>query len=370
LVKALLWIPALWALAFDWYAGPFSFTPAYLAVPIAAYLGQRYGRRALWLVALGGLPLAPPLEWYTFVSLPSALDVYLVALAVCALAADEHPLAERAPRFGPPLLAAALVVMPWTMSIYGFELAEMRIGVVFGFIGLLWFLLFLLGWSVFPARQAVAALALAAAVGMVFDMIMPEVGRHLAWEYRLDSPAAFLIGIAYFATGRLWALMLRTRTVPLPPAHAYGAVLLVAAVALGYTVNRAALNAIGFEAHALPRWGYVLGAPLGLPIAGLLGGLLLGQRGIAVAVLAVPVFWALDAFALSGFRLPLNEFAAALHQPLAVLAFGLLGLAMGRRALGTEMPGQVRRSGFAAVRPESKKIRVGALRPRDGYAGT
>jgi len=40
-VKALLWIPALWALAFDWYAGPFSFTPSYLAIPLAALLGHR-----------------------------------------------------------------------------------------------------------------------------------------------------------------------------------------------------------------------------------------------------------------------------------------------------------------------------------------
>jgi len=363
-LKALLWIPALWALGFDWYAGRLSFTPAYLAVPIAAYLGQRYGRRALWLVGLGGLPLLPPLESYAFVSLASALDVYAVALVVCALAADERPLAERVPRFGLPLLAVALAALPWTISFYGFELGGVRIGVVFGFTAMLWFLLFLFGWSAFPARQAVAALALAAAAGIGLDTIVPEVRRHLLWAYRLDSPAAFLMGMAYFAAGRLWATMLRTRASPLPPRYAYALVLFVAVVAaLGYTANRAAFNAIGFEGHILPRWSYLVGAPLGLPLAGLLGGLLLGRRGIAVAVLAVPVFWTLDAFTLSGFRLPLGEFAAQLHQPLAVLAFGLLGLAMRGRALGTEG-----RLYVARIWVGSKKIGVRALRPRDGYA--
>jgi hypothetical protein len=362
-VKALFWIPALWALAFDWYAGPFSFTPAYLIIPIAAYLGQRYGRRALWLVGLGGLPLAPPLESYAFVSPAAALDVYVVALAVCALAADERPLAERAPRFGAPLFVAALAVLPWAISIYGFELGDVRIGVVVGFTGLLWFLLFLLGWSAFPAGTAVLALAAAAAAGMWLGAIVPEAGRHLGWYYRLDSPAAFLISFVYFAAGRLWATMLRTRAAPLARRDGYALVLLVAALALGYLANRGALIAMGFDAGALPRYGFLLGAPLGLPLAGLLGGLLAGRRGIAAAVLAVPVFWALDAFALSGFRLPLREFSAPLHQPLAVLAFGLLGLGMRSRALGTEGRARKKRIG---VRPQ--EIWVRALKPRDGYA--
>ena len=364
-VKALLWIPALWALAFDWYAGPFYFTPSYLIIPIAAYLAQRYGPRAIWLVALGGLPLAPPLESYTFVSLASALDVYAVALAVCALAADERPFAEWAPRFGLPLLAALLAVLPWTISLHGFELAGVRIGVVVGFTAILWFLLFLFGWSGFPSRRAVAALALAAAAGMAAHAIVPEGGRHLGWDYRLDSPAACLMAVAYFAAGRLWATMLRTHTAPLAPRYAYALVLLVAAVGLGYFVNRGVLAAMGFQAHALPRWGFLLGAPLGLPLAGLLGGLLAGKRGIAAALLAIPVFWTLDAFALSGFRLPLHEFAAALHQPLAVLAFGLLGLAMRRRALGTESQAAWN---FVAARPQLEQFGFRALKPRDGYA--
>ena len=110
--------------------------------------------------------------------------------------------------------------------------------------------------------------------------------------------------------------------------------LIVAAVAMGYVVNRSALVAIGLEPHALPRYGFLLGAPLALPVTGLLGALLLGRRGLALAVLAVPAFWVLDAFALSGFRLPLHDFRAPLHQPLCVLGFGLLGLAMRGRALG------------------------------------
>jgi hypothetical protein len=351
--KALLWIPALWALAFGWHASPVEFTPVFLAVPLAALLGERYGRRALWLVAIGGLPLLAPFASFGFVTLGSAPDVYVVALAVCAIVVSERPVAERVARFGGPLFAAALVLLPMTMSVGGIELHGLRIDVVFGFTGLFWLLLFLLGWSNFPAGWALASLALAMAAGMWLHTLAPADGRvffggpqaqlplfgltrmvHLWWDYRFDTPATFLVGVGYFASGRLWAEMLRTRAAPLAPRDAYALLLLVAALALGFFVNRAALLAIGFEADALPRYGFLLGAPLALPLMGLFGGLLLGRRGIAVAVLAVPAFWALDAFAMSGFRFPLRAFSAGVHQPLCVLGFGLLGLAMRERALG------------------------------------
>src|ERR1043166_5723047 len=84
--------------------------PSSLATPLAALLGHRYGPRALWLVALGGLPLLPPLASHSIVALTSAPDVYVVALAVCALASDERPLVAQAPpRMSLALFAAVLV---------------------------------------------------------------------------------------------------------------------------------------------------------------------------------------------------------------------------------------------------------------------
>ena len=86
-----------------------------------------------------------------------------------------------------------------------------------------------------------------------------------------------------------------------------------------------------------------------------------------MAVLAVPAFWALDAFAMSGFTLPLRAFSAPLHQPLCVLGFGLLGLAMRSHALGA--------GAAARLAPRLRgddglwgKIGVRAPKPRDGYA--
>src|SRR5262249_49971020 len=63
-----------------------------------------------------------------------------------------------------------------------------------------------------------------------------------------------------------------------------------------------------------------------------------------------PLFWLLDAFAMSGFGLPLRTFSIALHQPLAVLGFGLIGLAMRGRALDPEV--QRAPSGWLWFTPE------------------
>jgi len=76
----------------------------------------------------------------------------------------------------------------------------------------------------------------------------------LWWDYRLDSTAAFLAGVAYFGAGHLWAEMLRTRASPLPPRRAYALVLAVALLARHPSAReRVALDEQGFTHAVLER---------------------------------------------------------------------------------------------------------------------
>lgn len=362
---ALLWIAAFWLLALAWNFGPIGFAPSLLAIPLAAMLGQRYGRRALWLVALGGLALLPPSVSYGWLTKIAALDVYAVALAVCALAADERPLAERLPRFpGAAVLAAALVLLPLVFSPWGTDFGgrdEWRIGLAFSFVAIFYFVLFLLGWSGFSSRWTVAALALGTAAGIWLETVVPPDGRallggpaaelplfgltathYLWWDYRLDTSAAFLTGVGWFAGGRLWGRMLRTRAQPIASPYAYALVIGLVALALGSMLNRELIGALGFDPRALPRYAILLGSGLALPLAGLAGGLLLGKRGVLVAAAAVVLFWGLTALLIGGLSL-------AAHELFVVAGFGLMGAALRERALGTESAWPVRRWALGAA---------------------
>ena len=358
---AWLWIPALWLTALAWNSGPISFSPYLLAIPLAALLGARYGYRALWLAAIGGLPLLPPSMSYGWLTKVAALDVYVVAIAACVLAAQGRPLAERLPRIPrPAVLAAALVVLPTAFTVWGTDFLGIRFG--FSFVATFYFLLFLLGWSGFPVRWTIAALALGTVAGMWLETVVPPDGRALfggpeaelplfgptrlhllSWDYRLDTPAAFLTGLAYFGAGRLWAAMLRTRTPPLASPYAYALVLGLVALALGSVLNSELLAAVGLEPRAPPRYALVLGSPLALPLAGLAGGLLLGKRGAVAAVAAVAFFWALTALLLLYFRAPSQAWSIAAHEPLVAAGFGLLGARLRELALGIEAAWPVRR---------------------------
>lgn len=355
---AWLWIPALWLLALRWhFGGPFSFSPSLATIPLAAMLGARYGRGALWLVALGGLPLLPVWVRYAHVTVVAAIDVYLIALLVCTWAADERPLAERTPRFRrPALLAVALLLLPFSVSIWGADLpGQNGMGITFIFGALLFFLLFLMGWAGLPAHWVFAGLGLATLTGMWLLSAFPTDGRAIfggpqaelpffgttrlhfvGWGHALDTPAAFLIAIAWFAAGALWARMLRTRTVPVRATYAHGVVVLLALLAFGLLLNRCALAAAGYPPAKLPFYGLVLGSLYAVPLAGLLGGLLLRERGILILVLAVALFWALDPFLLSRFKFPVPTLSAAPQDPLLLIAFGLLGARMREHALGAE----------------------------------
>jgi hypothetical protein len=359
--RAWLWVPGLWLTAVAAQFGPVRVWPALLAIPLAAMLGAHLGRRGLWLAALGLWPLLPPAASVGPWTKIAALDVGVVALAVCALAAQQRPLAERLPRLpGPAALALSLVLLPVAFVPWGTEVGGpggWRLSLAIGFVAIFHYLLFLTGWRGIAVGRTAGVLALATVAGMWLETVMPADGRalfggpaaelplvgmvrlhHLTWDYRLDTPAAWITALGWLGAGRLWARLLATRTVPLAPPVAYAVVVGLSALALGSLLNRQLLDALGLDSHALPRAGILLGSAHALPLAGLTAGLLLAGRGVGVAVAAVLAFWAIDAW--------LSDFAMVslpLHEPLVAAGFALVGTRMHEHALGRAIPWATRR---------------------------
>lgn len=350
-----LWMPALLLVALQWrLLQSVTLSASELAIPIAALLGHRYQRRGLAVVALGGLLL--PIGWsYAFVSVGPHLDLYLAALLVCALAGAKRPLVESVPSFRPSLLFfATLLMLPLAIWLYGANVGDVRVVVVLRFHALLYLLLFTLGLARFRVGLVIAALAACTLLGILletlglprdartlfgdsraqFPLFGPTELRYLWIGYGLDSPAAFLTGLGYFLVGREFASLEESHPLaPMPWYRTYGAVLLLAVLALGSELNRYAIS--GRTGVPLPPYFRLLGSFFALPCAALLGGLLLRYRGLFMVLVLVPLFWWLDGLLRSGFNFRTPWLFLPLHEPFSVLGFGALGLALRDIALRT-----------------------------------
>lgn len=320
-----LWIPVFWFLCLEWTLGPLSLSTLLLTIPLAALLGARHGRAALPFVAIGGLLLLPVyVSAASLIKFGGRLDIYIVALIVCALAAGSSTVLERARRCSAlPYLIAAFVVFPAVLNLSLYRSGGLFIGLAFQLLGLLYFFLFLLGRARCPALPTVALLIIATVAGMYFVSLPSPAtpSARLELTYRLSTPAAFMAGIAFFFAGRLWARRVENPArPPLPSFWAYALLVLVTALALGWLIDRTVLEAIGDYMPPLPgRSLRLLGSSFAMPLAGFLGGLLLGKPGIAASVLLVFLFWALNTFAY-------GSYWVALDGPLIAFFFGLLGL--------------------------------------------
>jgi hypothetical protein len=316
--------------------------PSYLLVPLAAWLGRRYGVLGIVTVAVGGIAALFPSYQAGPFNVGGMPDVYIIALWVSiACAADDPPRAL----IGSWKLfrssfafAAALVLFPISLSLGAHQFEDGgALSLWVGLRPLLLFGLFLFGLAGFPPKHAIVGLVLATVIGIAiryfeiddqasaavaaqFDPDAPWI-NNFSIRYRLDDLAGLATGLGYFFAGRL--VDRRRAGVAAESAfwrHPYLTI-------VGLTLLASAGIAVGLLLRALPpafeRLG-VYGDYYALPIAAFLAGFLLHYRGIAInLVLFVAVVAGGN---LAAIYLGPASLSASLEQPLFCLAFGMLGL--------------------------------------------
>lgn len=325
----------------------------HLVIPLAAWLGARYGRRGFAVVVLGGLPLL--VSWrYAALFGGSCLDIYLAALVVCTLATSSSW--PRIQRFRLPSAAActlAFVLLPLSIGFYGSDAGEFTYQLALEFSALLYLFVFLLGAAGFSTRVFAALLAGCTLFGMTLELLqlpenaeqlfggpyaeLPILGytrlRPLWMEYGLDSPAYLFTTLGWFAAGRQVASLSEGHAVHIPWYRSWLPVALLALVGLGWETNTYVLTLItGSEP---PPAFNMLGAFYALPCAALMAGLLLRWRGIWMVLALVLLFLLLDGLIRGRFDLLDIQPLFDLRDPAAVLGYGVLGIALRNRLLGT-----------------------------------
>ncbi len=368
-LRGWIWLPLLLVVSLRWsVAGSLTLAAAELAVPVAAFLGYRFGHRGIWITALGGLLLPVGFRFQALASVPR-LDIYLAALLVCFLAASSKPLRLWLARWrASPCFFLAFLLLPLAVGLLGGEFGSLVLFLALRFSALFFLFAFLAGVSPISGRLFVMTLAGFTLAGMLLEAVglpqdgreffggpkaeLPLVGmmdlRYLWATYGLNSPASWLAGIGYFHAGRMLRRMLAGGFSERPGPAVWGAVLLLALVGVGGELNRFAAQALA--GANVSSFMLVLGSFYALIGAALLGGLLLRWCGVMAVFSLVMLFWGVDAALRSGLDFSQVRLWMPLEEPLAVLGFGMLGIALRHLALHIDTPWwSPRWTGFALL---------------------
>ncbi|MEZ5831140.1 MAG: hypothetical protein R3D05_08160 [Dongiaceae bacterium] len=328
--------------------------PAYLLVPVAAWLGRRYGRHGAITVAAGAVAVAfLDFELGPF-AFGGALGLSIVAIWIAIVCSKPNPLDALAGGAKPfrslALFVVALVVLPISKSLEIHEFDQggaLRLSVALQPFFL--FALFLFGLAGFPPRRAVIGLAAATFAGMAIRIFRVDAAllemlnnatepestwfRDFWFRYQLNDLGALATGLASFFTGRLverWRAAGR-----LSSGLAQHPYLIVGGLSL-----LAALGTLATQLLSpLPEVAQLTGLNGdydALIVASFLAGLLLGHRGTAFCLgLFVLLIGASNALA---FWLDRGVLAVDIEQPVICLAYGMLGVAARVLLTGAPIP--------------------------------
>ncbi len=316
--------------------------PACLLVPVAVWLGRRFGTQGVFVTAIGMLAALLPAYRVDGAEFGGAPDIYVMALWACLAAAKDDPLRGLIGAGGlfrsPAFFVLALVVLPvsiW-LGVHDFEDGA-SMSLYAGLRPLLLFGLLLFGLAGLPTRLAVAGLVAATIAGIavsrfqVDEMLSQAIGagidpeapwvNRFSLQYRWDDVAALVTGLACFFAGRTlkdWRAGARTG------AGLWRRPMLAVA---GLTLLAVAGTLVGQWMPDVPE----ALAPLGvygdyyaLPVASFMAGFLRRHLGVAAAfglLLALLIGSNAAAYVLDR-----GIAAVSLEQPLLVLAFGTMGL--------------------------------------------
>jgi len=310
-----------------------------LLIPLAAYLGSRYGRDALFWVAVGAFPF--PVLWradgLTFAG--TSVDEYFVALIVCAWAAFPQELSSHNPLIrSKTAVYAALFLLPLAVGLSYGASSSLTLSLSWTLSALFYLLLFDLGLKSFPWRPLVLFLGAVTAANVFIVTIIGLLGGSLSEfdlsnEYRLspgnalNSPSEFVIAVAWFSLGRLVRAIETERRMAISPLWACGAVVVLLAIGLGRTLE-SEIFARAFGAP-LPEQFALLGGYGALWCGAVLAGLALRRLGLLLAVAITALWWLLDVVVL-GF----HSFFIDTGTIGTVIGFGVLGIGLRDRLLG------------------------------------
>jgi hypothetical protein len=308
----------------------FSFYTPYLLVPFAALLGRRYGVSGVVSIALGGLALVPSISghWGGFGGSPA---LYLIALAVAAIAALPRPLAEclRWPEedraawwlgFAAPFLLVLYIGTGRMESAGG----GLHLSFGFGFSSLGYFLLFVLGARGARMTALLLGLAAAAALGwtlMAMGLLMRPHGA-LYLSIRPLQPSAVLGALAMTFAGAATSDFLGGR----PLASFWQRPYWVVAALVVLWFGPAPIAALPVDSGFV-RTLHILQVAAALPLAAFMAGLLRGARGVifvTVLVAGLTLVWTVVVLAMEG-GARFNLGGVALEAPFVAAAYGVMG---------------------------------------------
>ena len=330
---SVLFVPPLLACSSPLIGG-YSFSANYLVVPLAALLGSRYVLTGVIFVALGGLAFVVNIggTWGEIGGNPA---LYLVALAVAAIAASTRPLAEwqRWPAdermagwlaFAAPFMLAleagtAYMRLPDTGLWFAFR---------FPFAPLGYFLLFAMGARAVRLRWPFAGLIAAAALTWALERNGLLAGSsRAAFFVAVEAlrPATALAALAAFwAGGAMKSLLHGGGT----PAFWRRPGIVVPVLALLWFVPE-----ITGSVQAK-----LAGAAAVLSLAAFMAGLLRGARGVVLVSALIPALllaWAAAAWLLPDFfARNFRTVRMPAEAPLVAAAWALLGAKLGQMRSG------------------------------------
>ncbi len=323
----------------------------WLILPLALWLGQRYGRMGLAVVALGGLGL--PLYFsYDFFILPAHPDIYLAALYLAWLTGRPEPLlrltSSTLPAWALPLILGLLAL---SLGLWGERYSgDIKLQAVLHFRALLYLFVFSLGLSRVSLGVALGSLIGVTLFGVLLEGLqlprdaavwlgairadLPLLGltelKYLKLAFILDTPAELLAVTGYLLLGRtLRGAQPATKKQTLHPGLA--AVLLgLLLLGLGRELNLWLVNAVVDPDYRrfwkLPTYWRWFGAAEAIPLAALIAGRYLGYPGLVALLAGVVVMWGLEGGLRAGFELPQFRPYISLSTPLYVFGFGSVGI--------------------------------------------
>jgi len=362
--------------------GSLSLAPTMACIPLAVFMGHRYGIRGLVTVVIAGIFLVLRVEFET-IRLGGHASIYLLALMACIVAQRKVSMSDFATA---PPSARSLILVPLlslSVGLWGREVeifdADFLLSLDISLQLVAYAVLFVFGlrngslWRVGIILVVTLIIGLAtreAGLPIIASKVLdanhadlPVIGLvdldYVTIKFRFHSLSAVVAGLLFFGAGRISGVFLRSGRTPAP----WVSVLLVIVLlifsfnVIPFKSGTEAIDAVFHGAWIILMGEQNLGSGAGkgleeivvvarrfrssgistsylvIPLLGFMSALLLAYRGIALSLVLVFSAWILESIVGGWFPgMPMN-----LGYLVSLLSFAALGLAIRSEVLGTPL---------------------------------